>query len=132
MRVRDIDHLTITVKDLDRTMRFYHEVLDLPVVSFTKKLLTVQLGHQKLEFRQADMNYNPNIPHATPGASAFCITDKDSLTYTKEHLANYGVKVVRGPVEVRGSNGPMRALWILDPDSNLIEIKEAKQTKSFN
>lgn len=113
-------------------MRFYHEVLDLPVVSFTKDLLTVQLGHQKLVFRQLGKDYDPNIPVPTPGASALCITDKDSLTYTKEHLANYGVPVVKGPVEVKGSNGPMRAIWILDPDKNLIEIKESKQTKSFN
>ena len=132
MNVRDLDHLTITVSNLDRTMRFYHEVLDLPVVSFTKKLLTIQLGHQKLEFRQAGQQYQPNLAKPTPGASAFCITAKDSLTYTKEHLANYGVTIVAGPTKVKGPNGPMRAIYIYDPDRNLIEIKEAKQTNSPN
>lgn len=130
MNVRDLDHLIITVKDLDRTMRFYHEVLDLPVVSFTKKLLTIQLGHQKLMFRQLGQNYRPNLAKPTPGASAFCIVAKDSLTYTKEHLANYGVPIVAGPMKTRGSDGPMTSLYVYDPDHNLIEISEYHQTKT--
>ena len=129
MNVRDFDHLTITVKNLNRTMRFYHEVLDLPVVSFTKKLLVIQLRHQKLVFRQVNQQYDPQIAKPTPGATAFGLTAKDSLKYTKEHLINYGVKIIKGPVKTRGSNGPMNSIYVYDPDQNLIEISEAPQGK---
>ena len=113
-------------------MRFYHEVLDLPVVSFTKRLLVVQLGHQKLEFRLAGQKYDPSLAKPTPGASAFAITVKDSLTYIREHFANYGVKVVKGPVKTRGTDGPMISLYIYDPDQNLIEVSSYPQTNSAN
>lgn len=132
MNVRDIDHITLTVTNLDHTMRFYHEVLDLPVVSFTKDLLVVQLGHQKVEFRKAGNQYDPAIANPTPCASAFTITVKDSLTYLKEHLANYGVTVVKGPVKTRGADGPMISLYIYDPDKNLIEVSSYHQTNSAN
>ena len=32
MRVQDIDHIDLTVDDLEQAMRFYHEVLDLPIL----------------------------------------------------------------------------------------------------
>ena len=32
MKMRRIDHVVLTVTDLEQSMRFYHEVFDMPVI----------------------------------------------------------------------------------------------------
>ncbi|MCX8742614.1 VOC family protein [Lactobacillus sp. B3795] len=123
MKVKDIDHITIFANDLKLCMRFYHEVLDLPIIKFTDDRLEFQLGKQKLIFLQNDSD--DNVPeNPTPGSSKFCIIVKDSLTDLSAHLANYGVTIIDGPKKVHGSNGPMNSLFINDPEKNVIEICE--------
>lgn len=123
MKVKDIDHITIFSKDLKKCMRFYHEVLDLPIIDFTDDQLEFQLGKQKLIFIA-----NPTVVNSpdntVPGAVSFCITVKDSLTDLSAHLANYGVHIIDGPKPVHGSNGNMQAILINDPENNVIEIRE--------
>ncbi|AYF92290.1 VOC family protein [Apilactobacillus bombintestini] len=123
MKVKDIDHIVIFAQDLKLCMRFYHEVLDLPIVEFTDNLLELQLGKQKLIFLPAERN-SDTPANPTPGANSFCITVKDSLEDLSSHLANYGVNIIDGPKKVHGSNGMMNSLFINDPENNVIEIRE--------
>lgn len=123
MKVKDIDNITIFAADLKLCMRFYHEVLDLPIIEMTDTKLEFQLGKQKLIFLQNDSD--DNVPeNPTSGSAKFCIIVKDSLTDLSSHLANYGVKIIDGPKKIKGANGMMNSIFINDPENNVIEICE--------
>lgn len=59
VNIRDIDHLTLTVTDIARSLRFYHEVFDLPIVTFDGDRQAVLVGKQKLTFRPLTSHTNP-------------------------------------------------------------------------
>ncbi|MBW1605271.1 VOC family protein [Lactobacillus sp. Sy-1] len=126
MKIKDIDHLTIVVTNLEQTMRFYHEVFDLPIISMDADHLAIQISHQKVIFVTETIATKEGIHAPTPGASSISLIVKDSLDYVINHLANYGVDVVVGPVEIHGSNGQMNAVSVYDPDHNLIQLCETK------
>ena len=50
MNIRNIDHLTLTVSDIERSVRWYHEVFDLPIIEFDDGRRGVKLGKQKINF----------------------------------------------------------------------------------
>lgn len=98
MRVQDIDHIDLTVDDLEQAMRFYHEVLDLPILFEGKTSMIFQLGKQKLVCKTpADDNLHAMNP--TVGSTTFSILAKDSLATIEKHLANYFIDIVAGPIE---------------------------------
>lgn len=123
MRVQDIDHIDLTVDDLEQAMRFYHEVLDLPILFEGKTSMIFQLGKQKLVCKTpADDSLHAMNP--TVGSTTFSILAKDSLATIEKHLANYFIDIVAGPVESDLTKKKMTSLFINDPAGNLIEIRE--------
>ncbi|WP_056966090.1 VOC family protein [Apilactobacillus ozensis] len=126
MKIKDIDHITIAVENLERCMRFYHEVLDLPIVNQDTKSILLQIGKQKIKLVLRSQNeLTPD--KETASSASFCVIAKDSLKDIQSHLANYGVNIVDGPKLVHGSNGEMNSIHITDPEGNLIEICEYKK-----
>lgn len=122
MNIRNIDHLTLTVSDLERSLRWYHEVLDLPIITFDDGRKGVKLGKQKLNFQVTDNPYLPVAKHPTVGAADFAIIATDPLANILAHLTNYAVEIVDGPIPKQGAQGPMTSVYVRDPDENLIEI----------
>ncbi|MBI3975057.1 MAG: VOC family protein [Armatimonadetes bacterium] len=41
------------------------------------------------------------------------------------HIRSCGVEIIEGPVDRTGARGPLRSIYIRDPDGNLIEIANA-------
>ncbi|WP_261810297.1 VOC family protein [Levilactobacillus humaensis] len=122
MNIRNIDHLTLTVSDLERSLRWYHEVLDLPIITFDDGRKGVKLGKQKLNFQVTDAPHLPIAKHPTVGAADFAIIATDPLANILAHLTNYAVEIVDGPIPKQGAQGPMTSVYVRDPDENLIEI----------
>lgn len=123
MRVQDIDHLELTVDDLEQTMRFYHEVLDLPILFEGETKMIFQLGKQKLICKTpADDSLHAVNPMV--GSTTFSILAKDSLATVEKHFANYFVDIVAGPVESEFAKKKATSLYVNDPAGNLIEIRE--------
>ncbi|GAK47366.1 lactoylglutathione lyase family protein [Secundilactobacillus oryzae JCM 18671] len=124
MKIKDIDHITLTVTDLEATLRFYHEVFDMPIIDRNDNQHYVLCGKQAIKFQVID---KPNLPIAkapTPGAADFCIIVKDPLEEVENHLKSYYVDIVEGPVNRIGAHGPITSIYVRDPDQNLIEISE--------
>lgn len=124
MKIRDIDHITLTVTNLDATLRFYHEVFDMPIVESDDQRQSVLCGKQEIKFQLVDHPHQPIAGTPTAGAADFCIIVKDPLEEIKNHLTSYYVPIIVGPVERNGAHGKITSLYINDPDNNLIEIAE--------
>jgi len=41
------------------------------------------------------------------------------------HLAGHGVELLGPPAERTGAAGPIRSIYLRDPDGNLIEVSES-------
>ncbi|GAX04158.1 glyoxalase [Secundilactobacillus pentosiphilus] len=121
MNIKDIDSLTLTVSDVERAMRFYHEVFDLPIIKDAKQP-SLLLGHHHLEFRTVNDKDVITAHVVTPGSAELALETHDDLENTLSHLTNYAVEIADGPVPYEGAKGAATALWVRDPDQNLIKI----------
>ena len=116
-----LDHLVLTVAEIDTTVAFYTSALGMELVTFnTRKAL--RFGEQKINLHQAGNEFEPKAAHPTPGSADLCFITKTSLEDVISHLISKGYVIELGPVERTGAVGRMHSLYLRDPDSNLIEI----------
>ena len=128
MKMRRIDHIVLTVSDLEESMRFYHEVFDMPIIDQQSNdhLITLRCGHQLIRLQKADRPTKLKAAKPTVGTADLCMVAGDKLEDIIHHLKSYYVDVIEGPVEKHGSEGAMTSLYVHDPDNNLIEISVYK------
>ena len=130
-RTTAIDHLVLTVADIAATVAFYRDVLGMTAQTFqaadgsTRTALT--FGAQKINLHAADRPFDPKAARPTPGSADLCLLTDDSLADWQVHFAQAGVAVIEGPVRRTGATGPIRSLYIRDPDGNLIEVAVSEQ-----
>ena len=117
-----IDHLVLTVADLDRTVGFYTQVLGMGVQTFGAGRTALTFGRQKINLHVAGAEFEPKAAAPGPGTADFCLITETPLDQVQRHLAASGVPVEVGPVTKQGALGPMRSLYVRDPDRNLVEI----------
>jgi catechol 2,3-dioxygenase-like lactoylglutathione lyase family enzyme len=117
-----LDHLVLTVRDLDATCQFYSTVLGMTVVTFGDRRTALQFGQQKLNLHQAGQEFAPKALHPTCGSADLCFITDTPLEQVMEHLQACGVAIEAGIVNRTGAMGPLRSLYLRDPDGNLIEL----------
>lgn len=121
MNIKDIDSITLTVSDINRAVRFYHEVFDLPIINDFDRP-AVRLGHHRLEFETPTDKPEISASTVALGTADLAFSTKDNLEATLSHLTNYAVEIDDGPIDYTGAQGDATALWVRDPDHNLIKI----------
>lgn len=122
MEIDRLDHLVLTVADIEATCRFYGHALGMQVVTFGAGRKALQFGRQKINLHQAGREFEPKAERPTPGSADLCFIAAVSLEVVIAHLAEAGVPIELGPVDRTGAIGPIRSVYIRDPDLNLIEI----------
>jgi catechol 2,3-dioxygenase-like lactoylglutathione lyase family enzyme len=68
LRIERIDHLVLTVADVERTVSFYSEVLGMGVVTFGEGRRALAFGQQKINLHEAGWEIEPSP--ASRGRSA--------------------------------------------------------------
>ena len=124
MKIDRLDHLVLTVRDVEATCAFYSRVLHMAPVTFAAGRRALSFGHQKLNLHEAGHEYLPHAEHPMPGSADLCLISAVPLSSVLEHLRACAVSVEEGPVERTGATGKIRSVYIRDPDQNLIEISE--------
>ena len=122
MQIERLDHLVLTVADIERTCDFYRRVLGMEVVHFGEGRTALRFGQQKINLHPAS-----NVPglvadKPTPGSGDLCFITKTPLAEVNAHLEGCGIPVVAGPGPRAGAIGTIQSLYIRDPDQNLVEI----------
>ena len=127
--IASLDHLVLTVADIDRTARFYETVLGVSDETFHPAdgsvRTALKFGGQKINLHQTGREFDPKADRPTAGSADLCFLSADPLTDWQDHFDRCGVTVVAGPVNRTGANGPIRSLYVRDPDGNLIEVSNA-------
>jgi catechol 2,3-dioxygenase-like lactoylglutathione lyase family enzyme len=122
MKMSAIDHIVLTVRDIERTVAFYERVLGMRGVTFGDGRHALAFGDQKLNLHEAGREFKPNAAAAAPGAIDICFRTDVPLDEVIAHLRREGVAIEEGPVAKSGARAPLRSVYFRDPDGNLVEV----------
>lgn len=122
MRIDHLDHLVLTVADIDATVAFYTRVLGMEAVEFGGGRRALAFGPNKINLHEAGREFEPKAVRPTPGSADLCLITLDPIEQVRRELAEAGVVVEVGPVERTGARGPLLSVYLRDPDGNLVEI----------
>jgi len=122
MRLDQIDHLVLTVRDLGETIAFYTRVLGMEEVTFGENRKALAFGTQKINLHEAGREFEPKALHPKPGSADLCFLTAEPLESVVKHMENCGVDILEGRIERTGAQGPIESIYLRDPDGNLIEI----------
>jgi len=125
LQIRAVDHLVLTVKDVEATAAWYARVLGMEVVRFAGGTrVALKFGAQKINLHPAGGEFSPHAAAPTPGSADLCLLSAVPLAEVIAHLAACGVPIEEGPVERTGAQGPILSVYFRDPDDNLLEVSE--------
>ena len=128
MKVEKIDHVVITVKDLNKTIDFYTNALGMKLEKFLSSLdnnqirYAVSFGSQKINIHEETKPFKPNALNPSSGSMDICFISKNKINDWVHHLVKKGINIEIGPERKTGALGPILSIYIRDPDFNLIEI----------
>jgi catechol 2,3-dioxygenase-like lactoylglutathione lyase family enzyme len=129
MPVRGLDHVALTVADVERTLDFYRRVLGAGVLyedlwrAGKIPVVILQLGASRLSIHAAAKPAAPHAASPTPGSADLCFRWDGPLAAAAAALAAAGVAIDLGPVPRPAADGSAGAsLYFRDPDGNLLEL----------
>ena len=120
-----IDHIVLTTRDKPACIRFYTEVLGMKLVTFrtpTEERLAFAFGAQKINLHEWGREFSPRAHVAAPGTLDLCFIAAIPLDDVIERLRAARIPILEGPVRRAGATGPIRSVYVRDPDLNLVEI----------
>jgi catechol 2,3-dioxygenase-like lactoylglutathione lyase family enzyme len=120
-----IDHIVLTTRDKAACIRFYTEVLGMTLTRFrtpTEERFAFKFGNQKINVHEWGREFTPRAHVAAPGTQDLCFIASISLDEVVSILKRNNVAILEGPVAKTGATGPIRSVYVRDPDLNLIEI----------
>ena len=125
-RVRELDHLVLTVSSIPETVRFYTQVLGMRGQQFEvadgSKRWALRFGQSKINLHQKGREFDPKAANPGTGTADLCFLTDAPIEDWVKHLTIHGIKIEDGPVARSGATGPMTSLYLRDPDRNLIEV----------
>lgn len=117
-----LDHLILTVKNVDVTCAFYSRVLGMQIVTFDNGRKALAFGSQKINLHEQGKEFEPKAKNPAPGSADLCFITSVGLSDVVAHLHVLGVLIIEGPVRRTGALGPITSVYFRDPDLNLIEV----------
>jgi len=125
--ILSIDHFVLTVKDLNKSIIFYRDVLGMTLNTFcpegtNEKRYSLNFGKQKINLHQFNSPFKPHADKPLPGTAHFCFVSSISLDKWKLIFKKNNILIESGPVQKTGATGKILSIYVRDPDKNLIEI----------
>ena len=127
MNLKKIDHLVLTVADVERSCHFYCDVLGMRRVMFGENRTALHFGDYKINLHPIDWDYYLKAGKPSAGSADLCFIVGEDVRALITSLQGLGVEVIEGPIERTGAIGDLVSIYVRDPDGNLIEL--ANQTK---
>ena len=122
MRTLGLDHMVLTVMDVDMSCEFYQRVPGMERVTFGDGRIALHFGQQKNNLHLAGKEFQPHATSPTSGSADICLRVDLSPSEIEANLQAHKIQIVEGPVTRTGATGTLSSVYIRDPDSNLIEL----------
>lgn len=122
IKIEAIDHLVLTVRDIDASCEFYSNTLGMEVITFGNKRKALKFGRQKINLHQYRQEFEPKANQPTPGSTDICLISSQPVETIIDELNKQEISIIEGPVTKTGATGKIVSVYIRDPDGNLLEI----------
>jgi catechol 2,3-dioxygenase-like lactoylglutathione lyase family enzyme len=118
-----LDHLVLTVANIQSTSDFYSRVLGMEIVEFDGRI-ALKFGQQKINLHEQGRERAPHAAKATPGSADICLIVRTPLDELERSLRESEIPIEVGPVGRTGASGEILSIYLRDPDGNLIELSQ--------
>lgn len=119
--ITHLDHLVLTVANIERSCAFYTTVLQMEEITF-KGRKALKFGHSKINLHEVGHEFEPKATHPMAGSSDLCLITQLPIEQFLEHLHQCDVTCLEGPVKRTGARHDLLSVYFRDPDGNLIEV----------
>ena len=123
-----IDHLVLTVADIEATTQFYERTLGFTRETFRgpdgQPRFALKFGQHKINLQDKRTVTPTKARSPTLGSGDFCLIAAVPLDDVVAHLQRLDVALEAGPVPRRGALGALRSIYFRDLDGNLVEVAE--------
>jgi len=119
-----LDHIVLTTAHTEQCIDFYTRVLGMKFERFGEGRMALKFGGQKINLHEKGREFAPRATLAAPGTLDVCFIATLPLKEVIARLVEAGVPIIEGPVAKTGARGPIRSVYVRDPDGNLVEISE--------
>ena len=122
IQIDHIDHIVMTVENVDTTLNWYLRVLGIKSVAFGEGRKALVLNKQRIHLVAKSATIAPCTEHPTPGSLDLCLIASTPLATLLEHLKKERVPIEKGPIKRNGATGLITSIYIRDPERNLLQI----------
>ncbi|TPR37814.1 VOC family protein [Apilactobacillus micheneri] len=125
MQIKSIDHIVLTVKDIEKSLNFYTDGLNMQKEVFetdNRKRYALKFGSMKINLHEVNNEFNPKADLPTPGSEDLCLISATPIKEVIQELNNKHIQIIEGPEKKHGALGAITSIYLRDPDENLIEI----------
>ena len=119
-----LDHIVLTTARTEQCIDFYTRALGMKFERFGEGRMALKFGGQKINLHEKGKEFEPRAALAAPGTLDICFIASLPLEEVIARLAACNVPIIEGPVMKTGAQGPIRSVYVRDPDGNLVEISE--------
>ena len=129
VKITELDHIGLRVKDVEASLRFYSELLGLKTervdewrkgeIGFPSVRLNADtlidffLSEKKVDNENKEINQDH-----------FCLViEPTDMEHLKTRLEELGVRIHAGPGKRWGVHGDATSLYMYDPDQNVVELR---------
>ena len=125
IKTQGVLHFTIPVKDLDRSEKFYKEILGMQRVRRNDHMVFLQAGEDNFVLTYSEKPIDPNRENQHDIHSAFRVTPEE-YDRAKKFLAEKGIPIIKEEDRQKGTFQG-RSAYFHDPDRNVIEIMDLQR-----
>lgn len=122
MQIEHLDHLVLTVANIEAAAAFYARAMGMEVVTFGAGRTALIFGQQKINLHERGKEFEPKAASPTPGSADLCFITTMPMSAVVEHLNAQGISMLQAPAERTGAIGKLLSVYFRDPDGNLIEV----------
>ena len=126
IKISHLDHLVLTVSDIDKTVDFYTKVLGMKKEIFKGSRVALKFGNQKINLHKLGAEFEPKAFNVKDGSADLCFIINTPLNEAKNYIESMGIKIEEGIVSRTGARGEIESIYLRDPDKNLIELSNYK------
>lgn len=122
MKISRLDHLVLTVQNIEKSVLFYTQIMGMEKVAFGDSRVALLFGNQKINLHEHKKEFEPKAQHPTPGSADLCFVIETPISEAQQYLENCGIEIIDGPIIRTGAIGQILSIYIRDPDQNLLEL----------
>ena len=126
IKISYLDHLVLTVKNIEATCKFYSEILGMEEITFQGNRKALLFGKQKINLHQYQQEFEPKAQRPTLGSADLCLIIQGTIEEAIAHLQKHHIPILELPSQRTGAMGKITSIYIRDPDLNLIELSVYK------